>query len=173
MKDEHGNQIELHSDVDLILNGTNNKVFIQENVGLDLFYIPKIRIECGSNNLIFIDRNVTYGKDCKIKCGNGCVVYMGEDCMLSNEVQLICSHKNIIIGNHVWLGLRTTVLEGTIISDGSILGACAVTDTKYPNNCILVGNPAQIVRKNAAWHRSRDERNMTAINESYRQVTRE
>ncbi len=172
MADKHNNQIELHSEAELVLKGENNRIFIGENVK-NLLNLSKIRIECGNNNTIYIGNGVTYGNDCRIKCGDGCTVFIGEDSMLSNEVKLICRHKNIMVGKHVWFGLRTAALEGTVIGDGAILGACAVANAEYPNNCIIVGNPARIVRKNAAWHRSRDERDINAIFEEYRQMTNE
>lgn len=54
--------------------------------------------------------------------------------------------KEIIIENNVWIGSGAYILPGTKIGYNSIVGAGAIVKGEYPPNCIIQGNPAQIVR---------------------------
>ena len=61
--------------------------------------------------------------------------------------------SSISIGNHVWIGIRAVILGGTTIGDGSVIGMGSIVKDQFPNNCILVGTPAKIVRRDVAWER--------------------
>jgi chloramphenicol O-acetyltransferase type B len=51
------------------------------------------------------------------------------------------------IGNDVWIGFGATILSGVEVGNGSVIGAGAVVSRNVPPYAIVVGNPAQIVRK--------------------------
>lgn len=51
------------------------------------------------------------------------------------------------VGKNVWIGSRVTILAGTVIGNNCIIGAGAVVKGNYPDNVIIAGNPAKIVRK--------------------------
>jgi acetyltransferase-like isoleucine patch superfamily enzyme len=56
-------------------------------------------------------------------------------------------HKDIIIGDNVWLGTKSIVLKGSIIPSGCIIGAMSVVSKKFnKENTIIAGNPAQEIR---------------------------
>lgn len=56
----------------------------------------------------------------------------------------------ITIGDDVWIGAGATILKGADVGNGCIVGAGAVvTSGKYPDNSILVGNPARVVKSPA------------------------
>lgn len=59
--------------------------------------------------------------------------------------------KPIKIGNHVWIGLRAIILKGVTIGNDSIIGAGAVVTKDVPPNCLVVGTPAKIIRRNINW----------------------
>ncbi len=94
---------------------------------------------------------------------------IGNDCMISNNVRFWAdSHsvldnstmrainepkKPTVIGNHVWLGERVTILKNAIIPDNCIVGiASVVTKAFNEQNCLIAGNPAQIKKHNINWH---------------------
>lgn len=54
---------------------------------------------------------------------------------------------DITIGNDVWIGNGATILSGITIGDGAIIGARAVVASDVPPYSIVVGNPAQVIRK--------------------------
>lgn len=67
-------------------------------------------------------------------------------------------------------------MPNTYIGSGAICGYRSLVKGKIPNNCIVVGSPAKIVRKDIAWSReniSYDDRDFLIIHELYRQYTDE
>ena len=52
-----------------------------------------------------------------------------------------------VIGNDVWIGTRATILPGTRLGDGVIVGAGAVVGGEIPPYSIIGGNPARVLRR--------------------------
>ena len=53
----------------------------------------------------------------------------------------------IKIGNNVWVGAKATFLDGCIVGNNSIVAAGAVVNGIYPDNSIIGGVPAKILKK--------------------------
>ena len=53
----------------------------------------------------------------------------------------------IKIGNNVFIGNNCTILPNTIIGDNCIVGAGSIVRGKFPENSVIIGNPAKIVMK--------------------------
>ena len=124
-----------------------------------------------------------YGRESSLVIGNnlkcngmtiffgpeGSSIQIGDNCMTSWNIQLSASDHhpivdtngkvinrcgNISIGNHVWIGMNAVLLKNIIIPDNCIIGAGAVVSGKFSeSNCILAGNPAEIVRRGINWGR--------------------
>lgn len=90
-----------------------------------------------------------------------CEIRFGDDCLVGPGVHIYtASHpvsvreramgnefgKPVRIGNNVWLGGRSVILPGVTIGDGSVVGAGAVVTKDVPENVIVTGNPARILR---------------------------
>ena len=54
---------------------------------------------------------------------------------------------DIIIGNDVWIGYEAAILAGVTIGDGAIIGTRAVVTKDVPDNVVVGGNPARIIKK--------------------------
>lgn len=55
--------------------------------------------------------------------------------------------KEIYIGKNCFLGCNSIILKGTVLGDGCVVGAGAVVAGKFESNCVIVGNPARVIRK--------------------------
>jgi acetyltransferase-like isoleucine patch superfamily enzyme len=55
--------------------------------------------------------------------------------------------EGIIIGNNVWIGSNTLILDGVKIGNNSIIGAGSLISKDVPENVLIVGNPQRIIRK--------------------------
>ena len=55
--------------------------------------------------------------------------------------------KSIKIGDNVWIGSNATILQGVTIRNGAIIGANAVVTKNVPENTIVAGVPARVIRK--------------------------
>ena len=54
--------------------------------------------------------------------------------------------KPITIGNNCWIGAKVTILDGTKIGNGCIVAAGAVVKGIFPDNVIIGGVPAKILK---------------------------
>lgn len=52
----------------------------------------------------------------------------------------------IDIGNNVWIGAQVTILKGVRINDGAVIGAGSVVTKHVPENAVVGGNPAKVIR---------------------------
>lgn len=55
-------------------------------------------------------------------------------------------HESIRIGGDVWIGARSTILDGVTISDGAIIAAGSVVTLDVPPYAIFGGVPAKLIR---------------------------
>ena len=54
--------------------------------------------------------------------------------------------KPITIGDNVWFGGNCVVLPGVTIGNNVVVGAGSVVTKDVPDNAVVVGNPAKIIR---------------------------
>ena len=53
----------------------------------------------------------------------------------------------IVIGSDVWIGQNVTILPGTRIGDGAVIGAESVVSGVVEPYTIVAGNPARLIRR--------------------------
>ncbi|MHA7220432.1 DapH/DapD/GlmU-related protein [Arthrobacter sp. MDT1-48-3] len=52
----------------------------------------------------------------------------------------------IVLGANVWIGANATILPGVTIGRNAVVAAAAVVTKDVPDNAIVVGSPAKVVR---------------------------
>ncbi|WP_425548467.1 DapH/DapD/GlmU-related protein [Brevibacterium yomogidense] len=52
----------------------------------------------------------------------------------------------IVIGTNVWIGSNATVLAGVTIGAHAVVAAGSVVTKDVPENAVVVGSPARVVR---------------------------
>lgn len=55
--------------------------------------------------------------------------------------------KEVSIGNNVWIGTRAIVMPGVSIGNNCIVGSGAVVTKSFPDNSIIAGVPAKIIKE--------------------------
>ena len=55
--------------------------------------------------------------------------------------------KKVSIGNNVWIGGGVTILPGVSLGNNVVVGAGSVVTKSFPDNVIIAGNPATIIKK--------------------------
>lgn len=123
----YGADIEVFKNAKLEIGGG-----IGANIGLTII--------CGDK--ITIGRNSGCGRNVTIRDNNG------------GHAISIRGYKNsspVTIKEHVWLTESCTVMPGSVIETGAIIGARSVVSGHIPGSCIVSGNPAKVVEKNVYW----------------------
>lgn len=100
------------------------------------------------------------GKDCVIHWSAGLdrtiapkKVHIGDRTWILRDV-IIISHdhcrgliKDTYIGSDCVIGLRSIIMPGVTIGNQVVIGGGSVVTTDIPSNCIAVGNPAKVIKK--------------------------
>lgn len=153
--------IEIHSTAfvsslaDLERSSKGSKIVIGPNVYIDSFVKFKA---AGGLGDILIGAGTQINSGCVLYIGNG--ISIGENvsiaanCVLAptnhnfeNSAQNIQSQGfkkskgGIRIGNDVWIGALTAVLDGARIGDGCVVGASSLVRGVLDDFCIYFGNP--------------------------------
>ncbi len=75
-----------------------------------------------------------------------------------NTKELLNKGEDVIIGNHVWIGLNCTFLKGAEVSDDTIIGANSLVNKKFDEkNVVIAGSPAKIIKRDVNWDRRSPE----------------
>jgi len=193
-EDERGNQIvyagrPVEKEVNVRFGGRHNRLVVA--AGADIVHLGvqfvgdggtveilptssprtglRFGLRVGHDSTIRIGENVGSQGNTMVSAVEGADVVIGEDCMLSRQIEIRCddSHpiydvrtgrrhnvsESITIGDHVWIGKEATIMGGVDVGSGSVIGYRSVVTSSVPNNCIVVGVPARVVRTDIAWER--------------------
>jgi acetyltransferase-like isoleucine patch superfamily enzyme len=78
------------------------------------------------------------------------VSFHSENHNFSDKSKLIreqgVNSKGIKIGNNIWVGAKVTFLDGCQVGDNSIVAAGAVVNGIFPNNSLIGGVPAKLIK---------------------------
>lgn len=167
--------IEMSSDAIMYLNSKNNtkilNLYMEKDSLLSLGYNGKLTIDS-----MYLSR---YSKVCvytgqadigHVYIGQNSIIHIysklhiGNECWISWNVSILdgdghnLKHKDfdnkpepIIINDKVWIGNNSVILKGVEIGEGSVVGSGSVVTRSVPPNCLVVGNPARIIKENITW----------------------
>jgi len=135
----------------------------------DVFFNGKTKIGVGAK--IMISGKLVVGNNFAIT-GNAIIIcakeiIIGENTMIAwqsilmdtdqhkiynKNNDVINLDKKIIIGDNVWIGAKSFILKGSVIPNGTIIGANTIISKKFEiEKTILAGNPARIIKKDIHW----------------------
>jgi acetyltransferase-like isoleucine patch superfamily enzyme len=93
-----------------------------------------------------------------IRIGDSCAISWGVTIIDDDHHKLVTSslkqdagNKGVHIGNKVWIGCNVTILKNTSVGNNSVIAAGSVVKGDFPDNCLIAGNPAKIVKQPVNW----------------------
>lgn len=98
-----------------------------------------------STSSIVIGKNATIGANCKIIDNDFHPLDPEQRRLNLNEEHT--ARKPIRIGDNCFIGMNSIILKGTTIGNNVVVGAGSVVHGTFPDNCIIAGNPARIIRQ--------------------------
>ncbi|MGK0724378.1 acyltransferase [Aerococcus urinaeequi] len=152
-------------DCNITIRGDNNTIIIGKNCQfkeLDLNLT-------GDNNIFECQSETTSSGHIECQIREACKIHIGENCLLSRNIIIRTSDshpiyseenkrinfaENVIIGNNCWVSQNVTLLKGTELPNGTIVGSGSIVTKAFSElNSVIVGSPAQVVRTKVRWER--------------------
>ncbi len=121
---------------------SNSRVYVNEGATLTLgsgYINNNLNLSCFDS--IWIGENVAISENVTIRDSDNHQL-LNQDHVVTQPVR---------IKDKVWLGINVTILKGVTIGYGSVIGAGSVVVSDIPANCLAVGVPAKVIKKNIEW----------------------
>ena len=109
-------------------------------------------------------KNITIGKNVFINSGS-CFqdqggIEIGDNVLIGQQVVMATLNHDLLpknranmtaapikIGNDVWIGAHATILSGVTVGNGAVIAAGAVVTKDVPENAVVAGVPAKIIKQ--------------------------
>lgn len=150
------------------IRGNNNRIIIGNSVHMnrgDLWLEE-------DGNTVCIGDSTCFTAHFHMACMEGTSIIIGRDCLFAADATIRTgdSHsildyvsgkrvnlsKDVIIGNHVWVGHRATLNKGVLVPNDCIVAACSVLTKVYTEEHAIIGGvPAKVIKKNVLWNGDR------------------
>jgi acetyltransferase-like isoleucine patch superfamily enzyme len=122
----------------------------------------KVRVHEGE---LIIGAKSVLGQECTISAFQH--VSIGRECIIADRVMMIdfdhgmveverpireqgIYKRNVRIGHNVWIGYGACVLRGVTVGNNSVIGTSAVVTCDVPENAVVGGIPAKVIRMRKA-----------------------
>lgn len=125
------------------------------------------KISVGKDAVLTLGDNFTITGDSEIICQKK--ISFGNNCLLSWDIlimdtdfhdvtnekgDIVNSPKPILIGDHVWIGCRNTILKGVSIASDNIISAnSTITRSIQDSHCVIGGHGknVDIIKRGYSW----------------------
>lgn len=108
---------------------------------------------------IVIGNNVSIGNGTLLYASKDAGIFIGDDTIIAAQSYIVdanhgikkdvlirqqpCESEKIVIGSDVWIGANVTVLMGSTVGDGVVIGAKSLVNSNVEAEAIVVGIPAR------------------------------
>jgi acetyltransferase-like isoleucine patch superfamily enzyme len=118
----------------------------------------KVRVHEG---IVHIGAKSVLGQECTISAFQH--VSIGRECVIADRVMLIdfdhgmveverpirlqgIYKRDVRVGHNVWIGYGACLLRGVTVGDNAVIGTSAVVTKDVPENAVVGGVPARVIR---------------------------
>ncbi len=148
----------------VVLDGySKNKIVLGDNVKIGSYskllstsHMSKYGIGMVIGNNCAFGDFTHFGAPGGIAIGNDVIAgsyvsFHSENHVFSDTSKLIreqgVTSKGISIGNNVWIGAKVSFLDGSKVGNNCVVAAGAVVNGEFPNNVVIGGVPAKILKE--------------------------
>lgn len=136
--------------IGIIFKQIHEKILLRGSMERRINYLRRQGIKIGQNcliNTMFFSTEpylIEIGNLVRISGGAKFITHDGSISCFQDELEGdICG--KIKIGNNVFIGTDCIILLNTTIGDNSIVGAGSVIRGQFPENSVIIGNPAKVI----------------------------
>jgi acetyltransferase-like isoleucine patch superfamily enzyme len=118
------------------------------------------KVRC-HEGFVSIGAKSVLGQECTISAYQH--VSIGRECVIADRVMLIdfdhgmveverpirlqgIYKRDVRVGNNVWIGYGACILRGITVGDNAVIGTSAVVTKPVPENAVVAGVPARVIR---------------------------
>lgn len=148
----------------IAVHGSHHKVIIEGGVGA-----KNLSVYCADEHCeVHVMEDTQISGKTELAVMEGTKIEVGKDCLFSANITLragdshsvidaatgerINHSKDIIVGDHVWIGNTVIVTKGTVIGEHSVVATGSVVAGKtFPANSAIGGNPAKVIKEGVSW----------------------
>jgi acetyltransferase-like isoleucine patch superfamily enzyme len=122
----------------------------------------KLRVHEGE---LSIGAKTVLGQDCTVSAYQH--VSIGRECIVADRVMMIDFDHGVVeverpireqgiykrdvnVGHNVWIGYGACILRGVTVGDNCVIGTSSVVTKDVPDNAVVAGLPARVIRMRAA-----------------------
>lgn len=104
-----------------------------------------------SGSTIYAMDNISIG--CRVNIGGNCKIIDNDFHPLSASKRFPqkpedIKKRPIVIGDDCFIGANSILLKGTVLGKNCVVGAGSVVSGSWPDNSIIAGNPAKLIKEN-------------------------
>lgn len=89
---------------------------------------------------------IRMGNDVKITAGVTILTHGYDWSVLAGMHDVVLgSAGQVVIGNNVFIGMKSTILKGVSIGNNVVIGANSLVNKDIPDNVVVAGNPAKVI----------------------------
>ena len=106
------------------------------------------RVSFGKN--VFINHSAVFSASGGIEFGDGVMLAPGVKIATINHDfnrrHTVYTYGKVTVRKNAWIGLGVTITPGVTIGENAIVGAGAVVTKDVPDNAVVVGVPAKVIK---------------------------
>lgn len=131
-------------------------------------HTARANILIGYGSVLYIGENSTFSSPANFILFEEKDIFVGRYAMFAENVTIsntdghpifdrdqkrINYGRDVIIGEHVWLGRGSEILKGAVVQSGATVGARSLVTSEIPPNAICVGVPARVIAQDTYFER--------------------
>ena len=101
------------------------------------------------------------GQECTVSCYQH--ISIGRECIIADRTMMIdfdhgtaeverpireqgIYKRDVRVGHNVWIGYGACILRGVSVGENSVIGTSTVVTKQVPDNAVVAGTPARVIR---------------------------